>query len=222
MGGIWLDDLLHSAWSGGEALFSLMSLLVVLPIVTIYLLIDWDRMVATVENWLPSGQREDARELAQEIRETVAGFVRGQIVICLILAGFYAFALRLTGLDHAVLIGITAGLVSFIPYLGAATGLVIALCVAVAQFWPNWPLLAVIAAIFLVGETIADYVLSPRIIGSRIELNPVWIMFALFAFAYLFGFVGLLVAIPLAASLGVIVRFAMRKSIQGEGGERRR
>ncbi len=213
MGGVWVEDALRSAWSGGEALFSLLSLLVVLPIVTIYLLVDWDRMVETVDGWLPPGKRDDAQGLAREIRDSVAGFIRGQIVICLILAGYYAIALKLTGLDHAVLIGITAGLISFVPYLGAAAGLVIALCVGVAQFWPNWPLLATIVGIFLVGENVADYILSPRIIGSRVQLNPVWLMFALFAFAYLFGFIGLLVAIPLASALGVVVRFAMRRTI---------
>ena len=101
------------------------------------------------------------------------------------------------------------------PYLGLCVGFVVAACVAIAQFWPDWTPLAVVAGIFLLGETIADYVLSPRIIGSRVKLNPVWLMFALFAFGYLFGFVGLLIAIPLAASLGVILRFSMRKALAG-------
>lgn len=213
MGSTWLDDLLRSAWSSGKALFSLLSLLVVVPIVSIYLLADWNRMIATIDGWLPAQHLEDVRAVGREIHDTVAGFVRGQIVICLILSVFYATALRLTGLNHAVVIGITAGLISFVPYLGAGAGLVVAMCVAVAQFWPDWTLLAVVAAIFLIGETLADYVLSPRIIGSRVKLNPVWLMFALFAFGYLFGFVGLIIAIPLAASLGVILRFAMRKAL---------
>ncbi|MET0744418.1 MAG: AI-2E family transporter [Microvirga sp.] len=215
MGGAWLDDVIRSAWSGGKALFSLLSLLVVVPIVTIYLLVDWDRMIATVDGWLPPGQRHDIRNLAREIHDTVAGFVRGQVVICLILAVFYATALKVTGLNHAILIGCTAGLISFVPYLGAGTGFVVAMCVAVAQFWPDGTVLAIVGGIFLVGETLADYVLSPRIIGSRVKLNPVWLMFALFAFGWLFGFVGLLAAIPLAASLGVVLRFAMRKSLAG-------
>ena len=217
MGGAWLDDVLRSAWSGGKALFSLLSLLVVVPIVTIYLLIDWDRMIAAVDGWMPPGWRDEVRALGREIHDTVAGFVRGQIVICLILAVFYAGALRLTGLNHAILIGITAGLISFVPYLGAGAGFVVAMCVAVAQFWPDGTLLAIVGGIFLVGETLADYVLSPRIIGSRVKLNPVWLMFALFAFGWLFGFVGLLVAIPLAAALGVILRFAMRKALTSPG-----
>src|SRR4030095_2493248 len=103
-----------------------------------------------------------------------------------------------------------AGLISFVPSLGAGPGLVVALCVAAAQFWPDWTLLVLVGSIFFVGETLSDYVLSPRIIGSRVKLNPVWVMFALFACGYLFGFVGLLIAIPLAASIGVVLRFAMR------------
>jgi predicted PurR-regulated permease PerM len=212
-GSAWLDDLVRSAWSGGKALFSLLSLLVVVPIVSIYLLIDWGRMTATIDGWVSAKHRDDVRAVGREIHETVAGFVRGQIVICLILAVFYAGALRLTGLNHAILIGLTAGLISFVPYLGLGVGFVVAACVAIAQFWPDWTPLAVVAGIFLLGETIADYVLSPRIIGTRVKLNPVWLMFALFAFGYLFGFLGLLVAIPLAASLGVILRFAMRKAL---------
>ena len=118
-GSAWLDDLVRSAWSSGKALFSLLSLLVVVPIVSIYLLADWDRMIATIDGWVPAQHREDVRTVVLEIHDTVAGFVRGQIVICLILAVFYAGALRLTGLNHAILIGLTAGLISFVPYLGA-------------------------------------------------------------------------------------------------------
>jgi predicted PurR-regulated permease PerM len=217
MGGAWLDDVLRSAWSGGKALFSLLSLLLVVPIVTIYLLIDWDRMIATVDGWVPPGRRDEVRAVGREIHDTVAGFVRGQIVICLILAVFYATALKVTGLNHAILIGVTAGLISFVPYLGAGAGFVVAMCVAVAQFWPDGTPLVVVGSIFLIGETLADYVLSPRIIGSRVKLNPVWLMFALFAFGWLFGFVGLLIAIPLAAALGVILRFAMRKALARSG-----
>ena len=143
---------------------------------------------------LPRRTATTIRALVREIHDTVAGFVRGQIVICLVLAVLYATALKLTGLNHAILIGLTAGLISFVPYLGAATGFFMAVCVAMAQFWPNWVPVAVVAGIFIVGEMLADYVLSPRIIGRRVKLNPVWMMFALFAFGWLFGFIGLLVA----------------------------
>jgi len=166
MGSAWLDELLRSAWSGCKASFSLLSLLVVVPIVSIYLLSDWERMTTTLDGWVSAKHREDVRALGREIHETVAGFVRGQSVICLILAVFYATALRLTGLNHAILIGVTAGLISFIPFLGLGVGLGVASCVAVAKFWPDWTPLAAVAGTFLIGEILADYVLSPHIIGN--------------------------------------------------------
>lgn len=213
MGSNWLDGVLRSLWSSGLALISLLSLIVVTPIISVYLAIDWQRMIATVDGWFPPAYRDDMRALGREIHDTVAGFVRGQVVICLVLAVLYATALKMTGLNHAILIGVTAGLISFVPYFGAATGCLVAACVAMAQFWPNWAPVAVVGGIFVVGEMLADYVLSPRFIGRRVNLNPVWMMFALFAFGWLFGFIGVLLAIPLAASLGVILRFARRQSL---------
>lgn len=217
MGSAWLDGFLRSAWSGGLALIHLVSLLVVTPVIAIYLAIDWHRMLATVDGWFPPAHRVHVRALGREIHETVAGFVRGQVVICLVLAVLYATALKLAGLNHAILIGITAGLISFVPYFGAATGFFVSVCVALAQFWPNWLPVAVVGGIFVGGEMLADYVLSPRVIGRRVKLNPVWMMFALFAFGWLFGFIGLLLAIPAAAALAVILRFARRQSLASSG-----
>ena len=213
MGSDWLDGFLRSLWSSGRALISLISLLVVTPIIAIYLTIDWHRMIATIDGWFPPPYRDEIRELGREIHETVAAFLRGQIIICFALVVLYATALSLVGLNHAMLIGIAAGLISFVPYLGAATGIFVSTCVAMAQFWPNWVPVAVVAGTFVVGEMLADYVLSPRVIGRRVNLNPVWMMFALFAFGWLFGFIGVLLAIPISASLGVILRFAMRRSL---------
>ncbi|MGO4440921.1 AI-2E family transporter [Rhizobium sp. RAF56] len=214
MGSDWLDGFLRSLWSSGLALVSLISLLVVTPIIAIYLAIDWHRTIAMVDGWFPAAYRGDIRALGREIHETVASFLRGQVIICLALVVIYATALRLVGLNHAILIGVAAGLISFVPYLGAVTGIFVSTCVATAQFWPNWVPIAVVAGIFIGGEILADYVLSPRVIGRRVKLNPVWMMFALFAFGWLFGFIGVLLAIPMAASLGVILRFAMRQSLQ--------
>lgn len=219
MGSSWLDGFLRSLWSDGLALVSLVSLLVVTPIIAIYVAIDWQRMIATVDGWFPPAYRDQIRSLGREIHETVSGFVRGQIVICLVLAVLYATALRMTGLHHAILIGIAAGLISFVPYLGAGTGFLVSVCVAIAQFWPNGIPAAVVGGIFVVGEMLADYVLAPRVIGRRVKLNPVWMMFALFAFGWLFGFIGLLLAIPIAASLGVILRFARQKSLASSGND---
>jgi predicted PurR-regulated permease PerM len=196
-------------WSGGRALISILSLGIVTPIVACYLLYDWDRMIATIDNWVPPAKRETVRALAREVDKTIGGFVRGQSTLCLVLAVYYAVALRLVGLDHGILIGVAAGLVSFIPYLGSLSGLVIATCIAVAQFWQLTPIWLV-PAIFVVGQSLSDYVLAPYLVGRRVHLNPVWVMFALFAFGYRFGFVGLLIAVPAASAIGVLTRFALR------------
>jgi predicted PurR-regulated permease PerM len=207
----WIPTLLRSLWSDSRALLSLFSLMVVTPIVTIYLLIEWKRLIATIERSIPAAHRETVLALAGELDDTIAGFLRGQGTICIILAFYYALALHLIGLNHGILIGLAAGLISFIPYLGSLTGLVLSLCVVVLQFWPGWTLIPVVLGIFFAGQAIADYVLSPYLIASRVQLNPVWIMFAIAAFGYLFGFVGLLIAVPLAAAIGVVIRFAMRQ-----------
>lgn len=204
----WLSAVLRSVWSGGQALISVFSLSVVTPIVAAYLLHDWKKMIAVVDHWVPPERRATVRMLAREVDDTIGGFVRGQSAICLILSLFYILTLSLIKLNHGFLIGLAAGLISFVPYLGSLTALVIATCVAIAQFWPNGALILVVPAIFFVGQSLADYVLSPYLVGRRVNLNPVWVMFALFAFGYLFGFVGLLIAVPLAAAIGVLVRFA--------------
>jgi predicted PurR-regulated permease PerM len=207
----WLGSVVRSIWSGGQALISLLSLALVTPIVACYLVYDWNRMIATVDNWVPPARRETVRALAREINDTIGGFVRGQSALCLVLALFYATALWLLGLKHGVLIGAAAGLISFIPYLGALLGLLVATCVAVAQFWPDWTAILLVPVVFFVGQSLGDYVLAPYLVGRRVHLNPVWVMFALFAFGYLFGFVGLIIAVPLAAAIGVLTRFALRQ-----------
>ncbi len=211
LAGNWSDTILRSVWSGGRALISIVSLGIVAPIVALYLLRDWNRMIATIDNWIPPPQRETVRSLAREVDDSIGGFVRGQSTLCLVLAAYYAVALKLIGLEHGILIGIAAGLVSFIPYLGSLSGLVISTAIAVAQFWPDWRLILLVPVIFVVGQSLSDYVLAPYLVGRRVHLNPVWVMFALFAFGYLFGFVGLLIAVPLASAIGVLMRFAFRK-----------
>jgi len=207
----WLGTFLHSIWSGGQALISIVSLTVVAPIVACYLIYDWNRMIAAIDHWVPPVYRRTVRALASEIDHTIRGFVRGQSSLCRALAAFYASALSLIGLKHGVLIGIASGLLSFIPYLGSLTGLVIAMCVAIAQFWPNWTPILLVPIVFLIGQSLADYVLAPYLVGRRVHLNPVWMIFALFALGYLFGFVGLLIAVPAAAAVGVLMRFALRQ-----------
>jgi predicted PurR-regulated permease PerM len=207
----WIPSLLRSLWSDSQVVISALSLLIITPIVTFYLLKDWEGVTAAVDRSIPPAQRETVQKLANELDDTISGFLRGQGTICLILAIYYALALRLVGLNHGILIGLVAGLISFIPYLGSFAGLLLSVCVAVLQFWPRWTMIPIVLVIFVAGQTIADYVLAPYLVGSRIHLNPVWVMFAIAAFGYLFGFVGLLLAVPLAAAVGVLVRFAMRQ-----------
>jgi hypothetical protein len=145
------------------------------------------------------------------VNDTIGGFIRGQSAICLILSLAYALTLTLIGLNHGLLIGLMAGVISFVPYLGSLTALVVSMCVAIAQFWPSWTQISLVAATFFVGQILADHLLSPYFVGRSVNLHPVWLMFALFAFGYLFGFPGLLIAVPLAGAVGVLMRFALRR-----------
>lgn len=210
----WLTAFLHSLWSGGRALVSVFSLVVVTPVVAFYLIYDWHRMIRTVDGWIPVRQRDTVRALAREIDAAISGFLRGQTGVCLILGSFYALALTLTGLNFGLLIGLISGLITFVPYVGSMTGLVLSLGVAVAQFWPDYGSILMVLGIFLVGQFLEGYVLSPKLVGESVGLHPVWLIFALLAFGYLFGFVGLLVAVPLAATIGVLVRFALRQYLE--------
>jgi len=207
----WLGAFLKGLWAGGAALISIFSLIVVTPIVAFYMLIDWDRMIVKIDSWVPVHQRETVRSLARQTDRAIAGFIRGQSAVCLLLGAFYAIGLTIMGLNFAVLIGLVAGIISFIPYVGSLTGLVLSVGVAMAQFWPDWVSILMVAGIFFLGQFIEGNFLQPKLVGESVGLHPVWIMFALVAFGYLFGFVGLLLAVPLAAALGVLARFAMRQ-----------
>jgi predicted PurR-regulated permease PerM len=210
-GARWLLASLQGLWSGGTALISVVSLIVVTPIVAFYLLYDWERMISAIDSWLPLKHRDTIRELAREMNMAIAGFVRGQAGVCLILASYYALGLILVGLNFGLLIGSMAGLFSFIPYVGSLAGFLTATGVAFVQFWPDWHWVLAVMAVFAIGQILEGYILAPNLVGHSVGLHPVWLMFALFAFGYLFGFVGLLLAVPLAAATGVLTRFALRR-----------
>ena len=209
-----LTTVFTSLWSSGVALVSIVSLFVVTPVVAFYMLLDWDRMVATVDSWVPRDHVATVRGIATDINTATAGFVRGQGTLCLVLGAMYAIGLTLTGLNFAILIGLFAGLISFIPYVGSLTGLVLAVGVAFVQFWPDWTMVVAVAAVFFVGQFIEGNILSPKLVGKSVGLHPVWLMFALFAFGALFGFVGLLIAVPAAAAIAVLVRFAISRYLE--------
>ena len=208
-GAKWAGGILSSLWSGGQALADVLSLFVVTPVVAFYLLYDWDRMIAKVDSWLPRDHAPTVRRLATEINVTLADFVRGQGSMCLVLGIYYAAALTLAGLNFGLLIGLVVGLISFIPYVGATIGLIASVGVALVQFWPDWLWIGLIAGIFFFGQFLEGYVLQPKLVGHSIGLHPVVLMFALFAFGALFGFVGMLIAVPTTAALRVLAKFGL-------------
>jgi predicted PurR-regulated permease PerM len=179
-------------------------------VVTFYLLRDWDRMVARIYTLVPRDLLPTVQRLASEVDAVLAGVIRGQGMVCLFLAIFYATGLSLTGLRYGVIIGLLTGLFSFIPYIGMAIGLCVGLAVAAFQF-QNWVMIAIVAAVFGAGQFIEGNFVTPRLVGSRIGIHPVWLIFAVLAGAALFGFVGALLAVPVAAVIGVLIRFALEQ-----------
>ncbi len=207
----FLTTLFQSVWNSGKALVDIAGLFVVTPVVAFYMLLDWDKMIAKIDGWIPRDHLGTVRTLATDINSATAAFVRGQGTVCMMLGLFYAIGLTLIGLNFGLLIGLFAGLISFVPYVGSVVGLVLAVGVALVQFWPDWIWVGAAAAIFFAGQFIEGNILQPKLVGSSVGLHPVWLMFALFAFGSLFGFVGLLIAVPASAAVGVLVRFAINR-----------
>ena len=199
-----------SLWDQLRSLFNFISLLLVTPLVAFYMLVDWHPMLDKIDGWLPRDHAPVIRRLAGEINAAVSAFIRGQGVVCLILASFYALSLSILGLEYGLLVGLATGVLSFVPFVGWALGLLTAVGLALVQFWPNFMQIGLVALVFAIGQALDAAILSPKIVGSKIGLHPVWLLFALFVFSYLFGFVGVLVAVPVAAAAGVLVRFALK------------
>jgi predicted PurR-regulated permease PerM len=204
----------ESIWASGVALFNIAGLFVVTPVVAFYMLLDWDRMVAKVDSWVPRRNVETVRAIAADINTATAGFVRGQGTLCLALGIYYALGLTLAGLKFGILIGLFAGLISFIPYVGSLVGLVLSVGLAIIQFWPDYLMIGAVALVFIIGQFIEGNVLHPLLVGKSVGLHPVWLMFSLFAFGAVLGFVGLLIAVPAAAAIAVLVRFALSRYLE--------
>jgi predicted PurR-regulated permease PerM len=194
----------------GFAIFNLLSLAVVTPVVGFYLLRDWPKVVRMIDSWLPYRYRGVIRAQAREVDRILSAWVRGQALCCLFLALYYAASLTLAGLDLGLIVGLTAGLLSFIPYVGSITGGVTAIGLALAQF-PHWRGVAVVGAVLVIGQILEGYVIYPRFLGDRVELPAVWVIFALFAGGAAFGFLGVMLAVPVAATIGVLARFWLRR-----------
>ncbi len=204
----FLTQTLQGVVSGGAALANLLSLFFITPVVTFYLLRDWDLIIARIDHLLPRDHADTIREQMGAIDTTLAGFIRGQATVCLVLGVFYATGLMLVGLPFGMVIGMMAGILTFIPYVGSLSGFVTAMAIALATF-DGWHGPAIVAGIFFVGQVLEGNFLTPKLVGDRVGLHPVWIIFALLAGGALFGFVGLLLAVPVAASIGVLVRFGI-------------
>lgn len=197
------------AMSSVQGIVTYVGLLLIIPVVSIYLLIDWDRMVEYIDNMIPRDSLNTIRYLAKEIDKTLASFVRGQVLVCMFLGTFYSITLMLAGLNFGLIIGIIAGALTFIPYLGAMIGGALAIGVAIYQFWGEWGHVALVAGIFFLGQFLEGNIVTPKLVGKSVGLHPVWLLFALSAFASLYGFIGMLIAVPVAACFGVIGRFML-------------
>lgn len=192
--------------SGSVALLNLLSLIVITPIVAFYLLRDWPRFCGTIRGLLPRNEAPTIRALLRQINDILSGFIRGQATVCLCLGVYYAVALSMTGLDLGLLIGLCIGAVSFIPYVGSTIGLLLSVGLAAVQF-DSYARLIAVCVVFGCGQMLEGNVLTPKLVGEKVGLHPVWVMFALLAGATLFGFLGVLIAVPVAAVIGVLVRF---------------
>lgn len=180
---------------------------VIVPVVAFYMLLDWDRMIARIDQLLPRDHAPTIRSIAAEIDSVLAAFVRGQLTVCLMVGAFYSISLALAGLQFGFVVGVISGAITFIPYIGSIVGGVLAIGLALVQFWGDWFSIGLIVAIFALGQFLESNVITPRLVGNSVGLHPVWLLFALSAFGTLFGFVGMLVAVPVAAAIGVIVRY---------------
>ncbi len=200
-------ELLQTLVGSVGSAINIVVLLVIVPVVAVYLLLDWDNMIERIDFLVPRDHSPVIRQLATDVDAVLASFVRGMGTVCLILGTYYAVALMLVGLQFGLIVGFIAGLVTFIPYLGALIGGALAIGLALFQFWGDWTSIGIVGAIFAFGQVIEGNYLTPKLVGSSVGLHPVWLLLALSVFGALFGFVGMLIAVPVAAALGVLARF---------------
>ena len=204
----WFASLFQSMITSSFAILSILSLVVVTPIVSFFLMRDWHLMIAAIDALLPRDSAPTIRQQVRIIDQTLAGFVHGQALVCLILGVYYTIGLSLAGLDSALALGLLIGVLAIIPVLGVSIGFALSVALAALQFG-TWTGVLVIVGIFLFGQAVEANMLTPKLVGDRVHLHPVWVIFALLAGAKLLGLAGVFVSVPAAAVLGVIVRFAL-------------
>ena len=204
-------SVLKNFYSSAMGAVNTFMIIFISPIVAIYLLYDWNKILLRIGHLIPLDWKITIYEICFEIDLTLSKFIRGQIIVCCILAIFYAVTLSLVGLNYGIFVGLLAGFLSFIPYIGAIFGGALALSLALYQFWPEPYFIALIGFIFLIGQLIEGNYLTPKIVGTSIGLHPVWLLFSLSFFGTILGFSGLLLAVPFSASFGVIIRFLIKR-----------
>jgi len=206
----WTAGLAERLLTSGLALANILSLMLITPLVAFFMLRDWDSIIARLDSWLPRPYAPTIRQQLHIVDETIAGYIHGQGLVSLVVGIYYAVVLSIVGLDFAFILGVVVGILSFIPYIGEITGVILAIGLASIQFG-TWPKIVTIAIIFLLGHLVSANFLQPKLVGARVHLHPVWVIFALLAFGALFGFVGVMLALPAAAVTGVLVRFALAR-----------
>lgn len=206
----FVGKVLSGVIANGFALINLISLILIMPVVTFYMLRDWDTFVKKFEGLLPKKSKKSIMSTLDEINVIIAGFIRGQISVCLILGLFYSIGLKMVGLELGLLVGFIAGIISFIPYVGSITGFVLGVVLAFAQYGDVTHVMYVVG-VFLVGQFLEGNFLTPKLVGESVGLHPVWVMFALLAGGVLLGFLGLMLAVPMAAIIGVLVRHMIKR-----------
>ena len=209
----WLGTATTRLIGGGIALFNVFTLAIVTPVMSFYLLRDWPQMMARLESWMPRRSAATLRQIARDIDRVLSAWLRGQLLCCLILGVYYAVALTALGLDLGLMVGLVSGFLSFIPYVGSMTGLLLSVLLAIGQ-WGDWNGVIWVLAIFFTGQAVEGYIIYPRLLGDRVHLHAVWVIFALFAGGVAFGFLGVLLAVPIAAAIGVLARYWLRRYLE--------
>ncbi len=209
----WLGTSATRLLGGGFAIFNVFTFVVVTPIVAFYLLRDWPRILARIESWLPRRSANTIRQLARDTDRVLSAWLRGQLLCSTGLGVYYAVGLSLAGLELGLMVGLLSGILTFIPYVGSTTGLLLATVLAIGQFG-TWQEVMVVVAIFVTGQFVEGYIIYPYLLGDRVELHAVWVIFALFAGGVAFGFLGVLLAVPMAAALGVVARYWLRRYLE--------
>jgi len=215
-GGQWVLALMGGILNRGLALFNLLALLFVTPVVAFFLLRDWDIIVAKIDSWLPRQHADTVRARAREIDSVLSGYLRGQALVAIILAVMYAIGWTTVGLHYSLLLAVLGGVLSFLPYVGAALTVTLAVAIGVGQFWPDYLAVLMVFGVYVIVQFLEGNFITPKLVGDRVGLSAVWVIFAMMAGGSLLGILGILLAVPMAAIVGVLLRAGL-KSYQHSG-----